>query len=246
MGISKLAKLHLVEVTFTTDFALADRVAMKTRQHQQLCSLLREAGWHDVVLHIFVIGHTGVMGNDNHGILEALGIPPSQLKDALRHVAALGCRFSCDMLKAFWRNKQLAVEPTSDAPSSPHIQPAQHRSCGVVTPARRGGRAAQPRHADIVIRSAARKRSQHAPCAASGKRRKLGANVPPCTSHDHASQPLLGPSAPITPSHPQQGLRRSARLDALHTVAPLPPLSQVTSFAAKPLLRIKRPLAKPT
>ena len=83
LGISKLARLHLVEVTFTTDFALVARVAAMSRQHQQLCQLLHDAGWHDVVLHIFVVGHTGVMGNDNTGILEALIRWPSWAADSL-------------------------------------------------------------------------------------------------------------------------------------------------------------------
>ena len=98
LGISNLARLHLVEVTFTTDFALVARVAVKSMQLQQLCQLLHDAGWHDVVLHIKVVVHTGVMGNDNRGILEALGVRPAMLADCLHQVAILGCRFSC---KAF-------------------------------------------------------------------------------------------------------------------------------------------------
>ena len=101
LGVSKSSRLHLVEVTFTTEISLADRVAVKTRQHEQMCNLLREAGWQDVVLDIFVVGHTGVMGNSNRGILEALGVRPSHLKEALQQVAVLGCRYSCDILKPF-------------------------------------------------------------------------------------------------------------------------------------------------
>ena len=115
---SKLVRLHLVEVTFTTDFALVARVAAKSRQHQQLCQLLHDAGWHDVVLHIVVVGHTGAMGNDNRGILEALGVRPAMLAECLHQVAVLGCRFSCDMLKAFWHNRPAVVEQTPDAPAS--------------------------------------------------------------------------------------------------------------------------------
>ena len=44
-GIDKDAWLHLVVVTFTTDFALVDRVASKTAQHERLSRCLAEAGW---------------------------------------------------------------------------------------------------------------------------------------------------------------------------------------------------------
>ena len=102
LGISKLDRLHLLEVTCTTDFAVVARVAAK---------LPHDAGWLDVVLHLSFVGHTGVMGNDNRGILEALGVRPAMLAECLHHVAILGCRFSCDMLKAFWHNRPAVVEP---------------------------------------------------------------------------------------------------------------------------------------
>ena len=41
-GIFRLARLHLVEVTFTTDFVPVARVAVEARQHQLLCQLLTQ------------------------------------------------------------------------------------------------------------------------------------------------------------------------------------------------------------
>ena len=140
LGIVKLARLHLVEVTFTTDFALVARLAAKSRLHQQLCQLLHDAGWHDVSLHIYDVGHTGVMGNENRGILEALGVRPAMLADCLHQVATLGCRFSCDMLKVSWQIRPAAVEYSPDAPASSQCRPALQALCGMVTAARRGGR----------------------------------------------------------------------------------------------------------
>ena len=57
------------------------------------------------------------MGNDNRGILEALGVRPTMLEECLHQVAILGCRFSCDMLKAFWHNRPATVEQSPDAPT---------------------------------------------------------------------------------------------------------------------------------
>ena len=169
LGISKLARLHLVEVTFTTDFALVARVAAKSRQHQQLCQLLHDAGWRDVVLQIFVVGHTGVMGIDNRGILEALGVRPAMLADCLHQVAILGCRFSCDMLKAFWQNRPAAVEQSPDASASSQCRSALQASCGMVTAARRGGRSEGQALTDAKGRGAARKPSRPTSCGAARK-----------------------------------------------------------------------------
>ena len=183
LGISKLARMHLVEATFTTEFALVARVAAKSRQHQQLCQLLHDAGWHDVVLHIFVFGHTRVMGNDNRGILEALGVRPAMLAECLHQVAILGCRFSCDMLKAFWHNRPAAVEQSRDgapdAPASSQCRPALQASCGMVTAARRGGRSEGQILTNAKGRGAARKRSRPASCGAARKPCKVQTHLAP-------------------------------------------------------------------
>ena len=132
-----------MEVTSTTDFALVARVAAKSRQHQQLCQLLHDAG---------------VMGNDNRGILEALGVRPAMLADCLHQVAILGWRLSCDMLKAFWQNRPAAVGQSPDAPASSQCRSALQASCGMVTAARRSGRSEGQVLTDAKGRGAARKR----------------------------------------------------------------------------------------
>ena len=197
LGICKLARLHLVEVTFTTDFALVARVAAKSRQHQQLCHLLHDAGWHDDVLHIFVVGHTGVMGNDNRGILEALGVRPAMLAECLHQVAIPGCRFSCDMLMAFWHNRPATVEQSPDAPTFTQRWPAMRASSGMVTAARRGGRSREQVLTDAKDRGAARKRSRPASCGAARKRCKVRVSLHLSPSQEQsqpqASQPCMSP-----------------------------------------------------
>ena len=100
-GVDKYSRLHLVEVTYTTDFALMDRLVAKTAQHAALCRCLAAAGWTDVVLHVFIVGHTGVMGMDNAQALLDLGVPQSRVQPALEAIAVMGCRYSCDMLKVY-------------------------------------------------------------------------------------------------------------------------------------------------
>ena len=106
--------------------------------------MLRDAGWHDVVLHIFLVGHTLVMGNDKRVILEALGVRPSKLAECLHQVAELGCRYSCNMLKPFWHNRPAAVQHSPDAPIFNECQPPLQASCGMATAARRGGHSCEP------------------------------------------------------------------------------------------------------
>ena len=247
LGISKLARLHLVEVTFTTDFALDAKVAAKSRQHQQLCQLLHDAGWRDVVLHIFVVGHTGVMGNDNRGILEALGVRPAMLADCLHQVAILGCRFSCDMLKAFWQNRPAAVEQSPDALASSQCRSALQASDGMATAARRGGRSEGQALTDAKGRGAAGKRSRPASCGAARKRCKAQTTLHLSTSHEQsrpqAYQPFVSPHMQSSGSYPQLSLRRSARLAAkLASVPETPGMTVVTP----PQIGAKRPLPCPT
>ena len=107
------ARLHLVEVTFTTDFALEDRVAFKTAQHEQLCRCLADAGWSNVDFHLFIVGHTGVMGLDNaRALLD------------LEAIAVMGCKFSCEMLKAYWCGPADISVPSPNTlnPAAVHLQ----------------------------------------------------------------------------------------------------------------------------
>ena len=123
-GINKDARLHLVKVTFTTDFALVDRVASETAQHERLCGCLADAGWSNVKLHLFIVGHTGVMGWGNAQALLGLEVPPSQVQPALEAIAIMGCRYSCKMLKAYWCGPADISVPSPDAPNltAVHLQ----------------------------------------------------------------------------------------------------------------------------
>ena len=244
LGIFKHARLHLVDVTFTSNFALVARVAAKSRQHQQLCHLLHDAGWHDV-LHITVVGYTGVMGNG--GILEALGVRPVMLAECLHQVAILGCRFSCDVLKAFWHNRPANVEQSPDAPTSTQCRPALRASCGMVTASRRGGRSTGQVLTDAKDRGAARKRSRPASCAAARNRCKVQVSLHLNPSHEQsqpqAAQPCMSQHLQSSGSYHEPGLRRSARLAAKRATVPQPPVMMIV---APPQIWAKRPLSRPT
>ena len=53
---------------------------------------------------------------DNAQALLDLGVPPSQVQPALEAIAVMGCKYSCEMLRAYWHGAADASVPSSDAP----------------------------------------------------------------------------------------------------------------------------------
>ena len=247
-GIDKNARLHLVEVTFTTDFAPVDRVASKTAQHERLCRNLAEAGWSTVKLHLFFVGHTGVVGLDNAQALLDLGVPPSQVQPALEAIAFMGCKYSCEMLKAYWRGPADASVPSPDVPNPAavllqallsgvakrpppcllHMAARRPPSCIPGAAARRPALRNSPQH------GAARKRQRSPDNYTPPKRARVHAS-----SHPTLSTAATPPAIDLSLS---QNLHRSARLAAKCVPAP-----QSCSPQCHPVLlpRRKRPLVRP-
>ena len=247
-SINKDAWLHLVEVTFTTDFALVDRVASKTAQHARLCRCLAEAGWSNVGLHLFIVGHTGVMGLDNAQALLDLGVPPSQVQPALEAIAAMGCTYSCEMLMAYWRGPANASVPSPDAPNpaAVHMQALLSGVAKRPPPCLLHMAARRP-PSRIPGAAARRPALQISPQHGAGRKRQRSPDyaTPPKRACVHASShPALSTAASppaIDLSH-SQNLRRSARLAAKCVPAP-----QSCSPQCHPVLlpRRKRPLVRP-
>lgn len=96
-----MLQLHLVEVTFTSDLRVHDRVATKMQQHAQLCADLRAFGWVNVHLHIFIMGHTGVVRVHNTDILHSLGVPVDRTLPFLRSLAVMALQRSTGILRCF-------------------------------------------------------------------------------------------------------------------------------------------------
>ena len=61
---------------------------------------------------------------DNAQALLDLGVPPSQVQPALEAIVVMGCKYSCEMLKAYWRGPADASVPSPDAPNpaAVHLQ----------------------------------------------------------------------------------------------------------------------------
>ena len=93
--------LHLVEVGYTSDFRVHDHVQAKLDQHERLVSNLRRSGWREVRLHAFIIGHTGVMRQDNVDILRELGVSPSRVGPFLSHLAVTSLLKTTGILSSF-------------------------------------------------------------------------------------------------------------------------------------------------
>ena len=94
-------KLHLVEVTFTSDFMVHNAVQGKQDQHRDLIRNLRDMGWQHVQLHVFVVGHTGVMRAVNAEILMALGVHANLVTPFLTRLAVDSLSRSCGILNLF-------------------------------------------------------------------------------------------------------------------------------------------------
>ena len=57
------------------------------------------------------------MGLDNAQALLDLGVPPSQVQPALEAIAVMGCKYSCEMLKAYGREPADISVLSPDAPN---------------------------------------------------------------------------------------------------------------------------------
>ena len=74
--------VHLVKVTYTSDLHLHDRVQTKLDlldQHADLRRNLLAHRWVNVHIHVFVLGHTGVMRSHSATSLTELGIDPCRV-----------------------------------------------------------------------------------------------------------------------------------------------------------------------
>ena len=196
-GINKEARMHLVVVTFTTDFALVDRVASKIRQHDRLCRCPADAGRSNVELHLLVVGHTSVMGLDNVQALLELGVPPSRVQLALEAIAvmAMSCPWAANMHARCSRptgaDRRTSLSPIQSNPAAVHFQKSLSGTGGSPPPcllhmaarrppsrvpsvdARRPARQKSPQH------GAAKKRQQSPDCATLPMRARMLKNSLP-------------------------------------------------------------------
>ena len=223
-------------------------VDSKTAQHERLCRNLAEAGWSNVQLHLFIVGHTGVMGLDIAQTLLDLGVPPSQVQPALEAIVFMGCKCSCELLKAYWRGPADASVPSPNAPNPAAVR-LQALLSGVAKrppPCLLHMAARRPPSripSAATRRPALRKSPQHG--AARKRQRFPDYDTPPKRARVHASSyPTLSTAAspPAIDLSLSQNLRRSARLAAKCVPAP-----QSGSPQCHPVLlpRRKRPLVRP-
>ena len=113
--------IHLVEVTFSGDFNLHDRLPDKQAQHARLLENLVAFGWRDVRLHIFVVGHTGIMLASNAAVLQELGVGSGCMK-ILAGLAVASLRKSAAILRCFPTSGTEGLHATHSVnPSSPPL-----------------------------------------------------------------------------------------------------------------------------
>ena len=118
--------VHLVEVGYTSDFLLHDRRQAKLEQHSDLRRNLLAFGWAKVQVHCFIVGHTGVMLQDNANHLISLGISPSRVGPFLNNIAVASLRKSCAILSCFPVNQPAPADVSLVTVQVSHPPPAQH------------------------------------------------------------------------------------------------------------------------
>ena len=111
--------VHLVEVTYTSDLHLHDRVQTKLDQHADLRRNLLAYGWVNVQIHVFVLGHTGVMRSHSATSLTELGIDPCRVTPFLSALAIAGLYRSVGILGMFPSLRSLNLARPSSCPTSP-------------------------------------------------------------------------------------------------------------------------------
>jgi len=86
--IRQQCTVDIVEIKYTYDHFLHDRVPDAIAQHEQLRLNLLNAGWGTVNIHPFIIGSAGTIRAESHDILNTCGITDvEQRKTLLRRIA---------------------------------------------------------------------------------------------------------------------------------------------------------------
>ena len=93
--------VHLIEVGYTGDYGLHDRVAHKLTQHGELQAKLLDHSWKEVHMHAFVIGHTGMQPQSNMAVLQALQVDDANSLLATVHAHSVDTCYS--LLRSYER-----------------------------------------------------------------------------------------------------------------------------------------------
>ena len=75
--------VHLIEVGYTGDYGVHDRVAHILTQHRELQAMLLNHGWKEVHMHAFAIGHTGMQPLNNMAVLQSLKLDDANCCNSL-------------------------------------------------------------------------------------------------------------------------------------------------------------------
>ena len=101
---------------------------MNLEQHSNLRRNLLAFGWAKVQVHCFIVGHTGVMLQDNANHLISLGISPSRVGPFLNSIAVASLRKLCAILSCFPVNQPVPANVSLVTVQVSHPPPAQEPS----------------------------------------------------------------------------------------------------------------------
>ena len=93
--------VDLIEIKYTYDLLIHERVTDATAQHSQLRQNLLNAGWGTVNIHPFIVGSAGTIRKASHSILNQCGITdPEQRNILLRKIAIHSANSTAAIVRA--------------------------------------------------------------------------------------------------------------------------------------------------
>ena len=112
--------VHLIEVGYTGDYGVHDRVAHKLTQHRELQAELLDHGWMEVHMHAFVIGHTGMQPQSNMAVLQTLQVDDANGLLAAVHMHSVD---TCYSLLRSYEKELKRTQATAGLEAAPEGQP---------------------------------------------------------------------------------------------------------------------------
>ena len=120
--------VHLVEVGYTGDYSVHDRVQTKLTQHDDMRAKLLAHGWKEVHLHAFVISHTGMLPTNNMAVLQALQVDDTnRLLHAVHLHSVNTCHSILNSYESELRKMQPSAMPDGELPQQEQPAPATAR-----------------------------------------------------------------------------------------------------------------------
>ena len=135
-NIRQQSTVDIIEIKYTYDLLIHERVADAVAQHEKLQQNLLDAGWGTVHIHAFIIGSAGTIRSECHTILNTCGITDTEQREGiLKKLAVHSVRSTAAIVRARLTHKNQDSETTEhsrhtlpDNPPRPPRDPSENSS----------------------------------------------------------------------------------------------------------------------